>query len=503
MKHKIIFWLDSNFVHFGLANAIEKKYDCELYAIFDITNKPKPFYQKQKIVNFQKSWFYHDFINTKNGEPDYEYLKSFEERYGINLWTIAYNERLFFTYNDYYNFNEKQILLILEQGCKLFEQILDETKPNFLIMPITNQQHNTIFHSICKSKGIKILMMGATRFGNRQIISQELDQIDYIEQNENHGNIEKTSFEKLQEFLHSYHMSNMVSNYIQDFQNSNTSYLKAAFSFLFSSNENTETHYSYYGRTKFRVLQKMLGYTLRKKSRESFMNNNLSKTIDTSKPFIYFPLHQIQERVLLLGAPYHTNQLEVIKHIVKSLPIGYNLVVKDPPIQVTRGWRSIAELKEIMELPNVQLVHWSIPSIDIIKKCSLVVTIKGSTAIEAAFYEKPAIVFSNVGYSQLKSVLQIRDFEKLPDAIRNSLNRNVELQDLSNYVELIKKHSFEFDYNSIYLDFANEFHHNGFSVDTSLSEPEVKKFLEKHSESFNFLAEQHINKIHQHINQKS
>ena len=70
-------------------------------------------------------------------------------------------------------------------------------------------------------------------------------------------------------------------------------------------------------------------------------------------------------------------------------------------------------------------------------------------------------------------------------------------------VELIKKHSFEFDYNSIYLDFANEFHHNGFSVDTSLSEPEVKKFLEKHSESFNFLAEQHINKIHQHINQKS
>ena len=153
-----------------------------------------------------------------------------------------------------------------------------------------------------KSKGIKILMMGANRFGNRQIISQELDQIDYIEQNENHGNIEKTSFEKLQEFLHSYHMSNMVSNYIQDFQNSNTSYLKAAFSFLFSSNENTETHYSYYGRTKFRVLQKMLGYTLRKKSRESFMNNNLSKTIDTSKPFIYFPLHQIQERVLLLVA---------------------------------------------------------------------------------------------------------------------------------------------------------------------------------------------------------
>lgn len=503
MKHKIIFWLDSNFVHFGLANAIQKKYDCDLYAIFDVTNKPKKFYQKQKLVNFQKLWFYHDFINIKNGEPDYEYLKSIEEKYGINLWTIAYNERLFFTYNDYYNFNEKEILLILEQGCKLFEQILDETSPDFLIMPIITQQHNTIFHSICKSKGIKILMMGATRFGNRQIISQELDQIDYIDQKSNTENIKKTSFEKLQEFLHSYHLSNMMSNFIQDFQNSNTSYVKAAFSFLFSTNDNAASHFSYYGRTKFRVLQKMLWYTLRKKSREFFMNNNLPKTLDTSKPFIYFPLHQLQERVLLLGAPYHTNELEVIKHIVKSLPIGYNLVVKDPPIQITRGWRSIAELKEIMRLPNVQLVHWSIPSIEIIKKCSLVITIKGSTAIEAAFYEKPAIAFSKVGYSQLKSIVQIKDFEQLPYAIRNSLNMNIELQDLNNYVELIKKHSFEFDFWSIYLDFAHEFHHNGFFVDTQLAEPKVKTFLDKHSESFDFLAEQHIKKIKQHINQKS
>ena len=139
---------------------------------------------------------------------------------------------------------------------------------------------------------------------------------------------------------------------------------------------------------------------------------------------------------------------------------------------------------------------------DIIKKCSLVVTIKGSTAIEAAFYEKPAISFSRVGYFQLKSIVQIKDFEQLPDAIRNSLNKNVELQDLNNYVELIKEHSFEFDFWSIYLDFAHEFYHNGFFVDTIFSEPQVKKFLDKHSESFDFLAEQHIKKIEQHTNQK-
>ena len=44
------------------------------------------------------------------------------------------------------------------------------------------------------------------------------------------------------------------------------------------------------------------------------------------------------------------------------------------------------------------------------------------------------------------------------------------------HVELIKKHSFEFDYNSIYLDFANEFHHNGFFVDMELSESEISQY---------------------------
>ena len=32
--------------------------DCELFSIIEITENPKKFFQKQKIVNFKKSWFY-------------------------------------------------------------------------------------------------------------------------------------------------------------------------------------------------------------------------------------------------------------------------------------------------------------------------------------------------------------------------------------------------------------------------------------------------------------
>ena len=51
MNKKIIFWLDSDFVQFGLAHQLQKKYESDFYAVVDITNKTKSFFQKQNINN--------------------------------------------------------------------------------------------------------------------------------------------------------------------------------------------------------------------------------------------------------------------------------------------------------------------------------------------------------------------------------------------------------------------------------------------------------------------
>ena len=45
MKDKILFWLDANLIHYGIAYALQKQYDCDLYAILSITNKPKKYPQ--------------------------------------------------------------------------------------------------------------------------------------------------------------------------------------------------------------------------------------------------------------------------------------------------------------------------------------------------------------------------------------------------------------------------------------------------------------------------
>ena len=118
---------------------------------------------------------------------------------------------------------------------------------------------------------------------------------------------------------------------------------------------------------------------LKKNFRSNYMDKNLLHVIDDSTPFVYFPLQIMPERTLLISSPFNTNQIEIIKHISKSLPIGYRLCVKEhPSLMVTREWRKTSFYNEILSIPNVQFLHHSIKTEDVMKKCSLVITINGT-----------------------------------------------------------------------------------------------------------------------------
>ena len=74
MAKKILCWMGSDFTHFCLTNYLEKMIDAEYFAIIDITNKPKSFFENQKLVKFKKIWFFHDHISKKNEKIDLEYF---------------------------------------------------------------------------------------------------------------------------------------------------------------------------------------------------------------------------------------------------------------------------------------------------------------------------------------------------------------------------------------------------------------------------------------------
>ncbi len=102
MKDRLLLWIQGP-LHFCIAYHLQKTYDCELYAIIDVTNKPKKFFINQNLVKFNKIWFYHDHIK-KIHAPDLEYLSSFERKYNIDIWKLAINERIFYRFYDFHKF---------------------------------------------------------------------------------------------------------------------------------------------------------------------------------------------------------------------------------------------------------------------------------------------------------------------------------------------------------------------------------------------------------------
>ena len=172
MKDKIFFWLDANFMMYILSYHLQKKIDADFYAIYDLPNKTRTFFQNQKLVSFKKTWYYNDQINFKKNEIDMEYLSNFEKKYDIGLWNLAVNERLFYRFNRFYKFSTEEIWLILEQECKFFENILDEIKPDFFITREPFLHQDELFYQMCRAKGIKVLVSSAAKAANKCIISE-------------------------------------------------------------------------------------------------------------------------------------------------------------------------------------------------------------------------------------------------------------------------------------------------------------------------------------------
>jgi hypothetical protein len=198
---------------------------------------------------------------------------------------------------------------------------------------------------------------------------------------------------------------------------------------------------------------------------------------------------------LLIGGALFTDQIKVITNIAKSLPNGYNLYVKEHPHQGLRGWRSISYYKQIMSLPNVTLIHPSVKFDYIIKRSSLVVSINGTSALEAGFYNKSSITMAKQEFSYLPFVHQIKTLQELPDAIKTSLKKKVNISDLNNYLNLIESNSFEIDLLDLSNEYTNIFHYNGFLVDVEIPIDKMQSFLEKHWNSFEKLAAEFVKKI--------
>jgi len=326
-------------------------------------------------------------------------------------------------------------LNIIESECRFFEKILDEIKPHFLLISATDWHHMELLSALCKSQGIKVIMLQLAKFGFRSELDDEIGKTKKLPKSQKE--ISHRTIEEMQNLLKKDSRDTQMKVTKKELDVNWGKILKAGIDIMKTSGNNEYLqHYTNYGKTKKNVILKGIIQKLKGLYRQQYLNKNSIRKLNYNKPFIYYPIHFEPERVLLVDSPYFTNQLEVIKNIARSLPVGYQLYVKDHPVMNIRGWRRTSFYKQILEMPNVKLIHPSVSGEEIIKKSSMVITITGTSGIEALFHQKPTIAFTNFwGSSKLKSVPIVEKLEELPMLIKNTLDTQIDNNELNEYLD--------------------------------------------------------------------
>ena len=368
---------------------------------------------------------------------------------------------------------------------KKLQEIMKKKKIDLcLFFSLNSPNTNIVYFSSYIGKGIFVI----TKSNNFLIVPEyEKEKTKNLDTKIHY--VEKTKF-LLKE------LSNQIKNKVIKPGTDKSSIIRSTIEyFLHSDQKNLDTHYNYYGRTRLKVFFYYLNSYLKTKYRKSFIDKTLKKIIPITHPFVYFPLHIEIERATLITAPFFTNQIEVIKTISKSLPINFKLYVKEHPAQVTRDWRSISNYKELMKIPNVEILHPDVSNKSIYEKCSLVITIAGSSGFEASFYGKPTITFSSLNYSILPFIYKIQNLDDLPSLILKAIDTNVDSSIIANYIDLLKKNSSKFDWVDFNTKIKDEFFYGGNLIDVEISESKMHSFLKKNFSIIEVLADDHIDKI--------
>lgn len=163
-----------------------------------------------------------------------------------------------------------------------------------------------------------------------------------------------------------------------------------------------------------------------------------------SGPFAYYPLHVDPEASTIVSAPMYTDQLALLESLVKSLPLGMSLLVKEHVPML--GQRPADFYTRLKKMPGVILVSPFEDSVSLIRAAAFTCVITGTAGWEAIQLRKPAIVIGQPHYVALKKgFVHCPNLTQLPEAVQQALNLEpVNEERLLMYVAALLDQTFDF-----------------------------------------------------------
>lgn len=130
---------------------------------------------------------------------------------------------------------------------------------------------------------------------------------------------------------------------------------------------------------------------------------SLAELETKEQSYVFFPLHTEPEIATSVFAPYHMNQIEVVRNIAQSVPMETLVVVKEHPRSL--GMRPAGYYRKLSEIPNVRFVNSLENTLRIVKSSKMVVVLSSFVAFEAILAKIPAIILGNSFLNELPNTM--------------------------------------------------------------------------------------------------
>jgi hypothetical protein len=142
-----------------------------------------------------------------------------------------------------------------------------------------------------------------------------------------------------------------------------------------------------------------------------YLNEKLS-----GRPYVFFPLHYQPEATTLVHGSYFENQRETLRNLSRSLPVGWDLVVKEHFYM--RGLRKLRFYRRLRDLHNVRLVPFSVPTNHLLGRAEVTAVIASTCALEAALIGRPVLMLGDYPWDYAPTIHKVGPLSELPQSIR-------------------------------------------------------------------------------------
>ncbi len=133
------------------------------------------------------------------------------------------------------------------------------------------------------------------------------------------------------------------------------------------------------------------------------------------RPFVYFPLHVVDDYKILRVIPHTYDQASLIEQVAGALPHGYDIVLKEHPMSIGRNRLSL--LRRLARIPNARIVVPRTSSHDLIREAEAVVVISSTVGLEALLHGRAVLTLGQPFYSGYGVTLDVDSFREIREAV--------------------------------------------------------------------------------------